>query len=179
MNTQPAPIENQPTLPAILAGSFTPAIRQRVNEFFFSIASCFESWVARRQSPHTQRAYREDVMAFVKFMGLRWPDLATELLRVSIKDVQAFRNQLLAQNAAPKTLNRRISSLSSFYKYLAAPRPSCAFPSPYPTRHTRSLSPASPPTPAMRREPSPPPAPASSWASPPVTVCSITVIGRF
>lgn len=37
----------------------------------------------------------------------------------SVTDLQAFR-ALLSQNAAPKTLNRPISSLSSFYKYLAA-----------------------------------------------------------
>jgi hypothetical protein len=43
-----------------------------------------------------------------------------ELLRVSVQDVLAFRSFLLSQNAAPKTLNRRVSSLSSFYKYLAA-----------------------------------------------------------
>ena len=117
--TQLATKGRQAGLPPILIGTQTPAIRQRVQQFYFSVASCFESWVARRQSPHTQRAYREDVMAFVKFMGLAWPDEAIELLHVSIKDVQAFRSQLLAHNAAPKTLNRRISSLSSFYKYLA------------------------------------------------------------
>lgn len=60
-------------------------------------------------------------MAFVKFAGIiDWPDGATELLRVSVRDVQAFRDELQKQNAAPKTMNRRISSLSSFYKYLAA-----------------------------------------------------------
>jgi site-specific recombinase XerD len=59
-------------------------------------------------------------MAFVKFMEIDWPDQATELLRVSVKDVVAFRDHLQENNAAPKTLNRRISSLSSFYKYLAA-----------------------------------------------------------
>lgn len=111
---------DSPTLPAILAGSLTPAVRQRVEEFFSSLASIFESWVGRRQSPNTQRAYREDVMAFVKFMGLRWPEQAMELLRISVQDVQSFRTFLLSQNAAPKTLNRRVSSLSSFYKYLAA-----------------------------------------------------------
>jgi integrase/recombinase XerC len=58
-------------------------------------------------------------MAFVKFMGLTWPEQSIELLRVSIGDVQAFRQHLLFRNAAPKTMNRRISSLSSFYKYLA------------------------------------------------------------
>src|SRR3954452_17385915 len=112
--------ENQPELPAILAGSFTPATRARVEDFFSSLASIFESWVGRRQSRHTQRAYREDVMAFVKFMGLTWPNDAMELLRVYVQDVQRFRAQLVSQNAAPKTLNRRVSSLSSFYKYLAA-----------------------------------------------------------
>ena len=45
---------------------------------------------------------------------------STEVLSASIKDVQAFRDELLARNAAPKTLNRRISSVSSFYKYLGA-----------------------------------------------------------
>jgi site-specific recombinase XerD len=117
---QLAPKENNPGLPAILAGNATPAIRSRVEQFFSSVASIFESWVGRRQSAHTQRAYREDVMAFVKFMGLTWPDQALELLRVSVQDVQRFRAYLLSRNAAPKTLNRRISSLSSFYKYLAA-----------------------------------------------------------
>src|SRR6202008_1978383 len=31
-----------------------------------------------------------------------------------------FRGELMSRDAAPKTLNRRISSVSSFYKYLAA-----------------------------------------------------------
>src|SRR5947209_17101464 len=119
MSTQLVP-RDQPDLPVILAGSFTPAVRARVEDFFSSLASIFESWVARRQSPHTQRAYREDVMAFVKFLGLAWPEKSWEMLRVSIKDVQGFRDELLFRDAAPKTLNRRISSVSSFYKYLGA-----------------------------------------------------------
>lgn len=64
----------------ILAGRDTLAERQRVHEFFSSIASIFEAWVKRRQSPHTQRAYRADVMAFVEFMEIGWPDEATALL---------------------------------------------------------------------------------------------------
>src|SRR5205809_1030436 len=118
-NLAPEPEPNR-HLPPILIGATTPAIRKRVEQFFFSVASCFEFWVKRRQSPHTQRAYREDVMAFVRFMGITWPEQSVSLLAVSVTDVLAFREQLLAQNAAPKTMNRRISSLSSFYKYLAA-----------------------------------------------------------
>src|ERR1039457_1061783 len=86
-------------LPAILIGTQTPAIRRRGESFFFSVASCFEAWVSRRRSPHTQRAYREDVMAFVKFMGLIWPEAAIGLLQISIKDVLDFREHLLAKNA--------------------------------------------------------------------------------
>ncbi|HEX3866436.1 MAG TPA: site-specific integrase, partial [Gemmatimonadaceae bacterium] len=82
------------------------------------MASIFEMWVARRESPHTQRAYRDDVMAFVRFMGWHWPDDAASMLAVSITDVLDFRAHLLERDAAPKTINRRISSLSSFYKYL-------------------------------------------------------------
>jgi hypothetical protein len=108
-----------PELPPILAGTATPVIRQNVGRFYASVAKIFEAWVARRSSHHTQRAYRSDVMSFVRFLGLQWPQQAPELLRVSIKDVQAFRDRLEEGGAAPKTLNRRISSVSSFYKYLA------------------------------------------------------------
>jgi integrase/recombinase XerC len=120
MATSLVPKIQSSALPPILAGNTTLVMRQRVHQFFSSLASLFESWVTRRKSPHTQRAYREDVMSFVKFMGLAWPAEATALFSVSVKDVLAFRELLLENNAAPKTINRRISSLSSFYKYLAA-----------------------------------------------------------
>ena len=107
-------------LPPILAGNATPDIRQRVGQFFSSVASLFESWVTWRKSAHTQRAYREDIMSFVSFLGIEWPDQAAALRSVSVNDVLAFRELLLKKNAAPKTINRRISSLSSSYKYLAA-----------------------------------------------------------
>jgi len=105
-------------LPPILAGQFTAQTKKRVEDFYFSVAAIFETWVNRRQSRHTRRAYREDVMAFVRFVGIRWPEQCASLLTVSILDVQAFREAMLADGAAPKTLNRRISSLSSFYKFL-------------------------------------------------------------
>jgi site-specific recombinase XerD len=62
--------------------------------------------------------YRQDVMAFVQFLGIRWPDDATRLLAVTVTDVLAFRDKIVAGDMAPKTVNRRIASLSSFYKYL-------------------------------------------------------------
>lgn len=106
-------------LPPVLMGRLTPEVRQRVDGFYASVAHIFDSWVSRCKSLHTRRAYREDVMSFVRFMGWNWPVDSMHLLRCSIQDVQAFRDHLVSIGAAPKTLNRRISSLSSFFKYLA------------------------------------------------------------
>jgi len=112
-------IENVPDLPPVLSGSMTPEIKERVESFYFSVAAIFEAWVNRRKSNHTRRAYRGDVMSFVEFKQWTWPRDAVQFLRVSILDVQAFKESMLAGDAAPKTMNRRISSLSSFYKFLA------------------------------------------------------------
>ncbi len=79
----------------------------------------FERWATRRGSSHTQRAYRRDVLSFVEFLGLDWPEQAERLLRASVADVQRWRDAMREESKAPKTLNRRISSLSSFYKYMA------------------------------------------------------------
>ena len=118
MTTQLASKDN--LLPPILAGFATPRVRKQAERFYYSVAEIFEAWVNRRKSPHTRRAYREDVMAFVQFLGIQWPQASFELLTATIRDVQAFRQELIARDLAPKTINRRISSLSSFYKYLAA-----------------------------------------------------------
>jgi integrase/recombinase XerC len=108
-----------PALPPVIAGANTPDIEKRVEGFYHSVAAIFETWVKRRSSDHTQRAYRGDVMAFVQFCRISWPEDAPKLLRASIRDVQAFKDRMRNQKAAPKTIIRRISSLSSFYKYLS------------------------------------------------------------
>src|SRR4051812_21538895 len=107
-------------LPPILTASTPGRVEERVEQFFLAVARIFEAWVARRASRHTQRAYRQDVMAFVAFRQIAWPDDSMALLRTSVADVHAWRDHLVAAGAAPKTLNRRIASLSSFFKYLQA-----------------------------------------------------------
>jgi site-specific recombinase XerD len=107
-------------LPPIIAGNVTAATKERVERFYASVEAIFEAWVTRRKSHHTQRAYRDDVMQFVRFAGIKWPEEDWRLFAVSVRDVMAWRKSLLVLERAPKTLNRRISSLSSFYKYLAA-----------------------------------------------------------
>jgi site-specific recombinase XerD len=108
-----------PALPPVIAGSHTPEVERRVENFFQSVAAIFEAWVNRRKSDHTRRAYRGDVMAFVAFCGWAWPEDSSKMLRASILDVQAFKDDMAKHGGAPKTTNRRISSLSSFYKFLS------------------------------------------------------------
>lgn len=128
----PVPALRAPTpseleqLPPVLEGRSTPEARRQTTEFYLSVAVLFEQWVQRRPSPHTQRAYRQDAVAFIRFLdrtwpeGFRWPSESWKLLTVSLQDVLAWRTSLIEAEAAPKTLNRRISSLSSLYKYLGA-----------------------------------------------------------
>jgi site-specific recombinase XerD len=105
-------------LPPVLLGRSTPAVERQLDDFYASVADVFERWVARRESPHTRRAYRRDVMAFCEYARIRWPDDATRLLTTSVVDVHDFRDRMIEDGKAPKTVNRRIASLSSFYKYL-------------------------------------------------------------
>lgn len=119
MDLLPAIIAQKATPPPILAGSFTPEVQQRVEGFYSAVAEIFERWVRRCRSEHTRRSYRDGVMAFTRYLGLAWPADASALLTISVSDVQAFRDWLSDRGAAPKTLNHRVSALSSFYRYLA------------------------------------------------------------
>lgn len=107
-------------MPPILAGHATKAMEHRVERFYFSVGAIFEAWVKRRKSKHTQRSYRQDVMDLVTHLKIQWPEASTDLLTVSVADVMEWRDQLEKDGKAPNTLNRRISSVSSFYKYLQA-----------------------------------------------------------
>jgi integrase/recombinase XerD len=120
MPSQLARLEANESLPPILAGQQTPAVKRKVHEFYSSIAELFELWIGRRRSPHTQRAYRQDVMGLVQVLEISWPSESVQMLTVTVQDLHAYRNWLREKNAAPKTLNRRIASISSFYKFLAA-----------------------------------------------------------
>ncbi len=119
MNKPLPVVRDTEELPRILVGNDTPQVRSRVERFYFSVAEAFETWVTRRSSAHTQRAYRQDLRSLIEFLGITWPNEAWRMLAASVADVQNWRDELIASGAAPKTLNRRVSSVSSFYKYLA------------------------------------------------------------
>jgi hypothetical protein len=77
---QPIILSAPDELPPVLAGQLTPQIRARTESFYAGVAEMFERWVARRPSPHTQRAYRRDVLSFAEFRGIVWPEQAAKLL---------------------------------------------------------------------------------------------------
>lgn len=107
------------TLPPVLLGHGTPAVERQVRSFYFAVEAMFDAWLRRTENKNTQRAYRQDVLAFVRFMGIRWPEEAGRMLAASVPEVQAWRDHLQHErDHAPKTLNRRISSLSGFYTFM-------------------------------------------------------------
>jgi len=59
------------TLPPLPVG--TGEVRHRMAQLYPSIAAIFEAWVRRLRRANTQRAYRQDVMPFVTFLGFHWP----------------------------------------------------------------------------------------------------------
>lgn len=73
MSSEIIKISADKLLPPALLGLAMPEIKERIEGFYFSVAEIFERWVTRRTSPHTQQAYREDIMTFVKFAGIAWP----------------------------------------------------------------------------------------------------------
>ena len=72
-------------------------MRARAESFYAGVAELFERWVARRPSPHTQRAYRRDVLSFVDFLGITWPQEDYQLLLASVADVQRWRDSMMAE----------------------------------------------------------------------------------
>lgn len=76
-------------------------------------------WLANNLSPHTRRAYRRDVEAFMQFMGIR---TTAELRCMNRAAVVAWRNDMMACQTKPRTIRRRLSALSSLFKHLVAQR---------------------------------------------------------
>ncbi|MEO8794638.1 MAG: tyrosine-type recombinase/integrase [Daejeonella sp.] len=68
----------------------------------------------KRYSPHTLIAYRNDLQQFHNFLKLSDLDFES----VQHAHVRSWMVELLEQNATAKSVNRKISSLRSFYKFL-------------------------------------------------------------
>jgi integrase len=57
-------------------------------------------------------------MALLDFLAIDWPREGMRLFTITVDDVQRWRDWIIEEEYAPKTINRRVSSVSSLYKYL-------------------------------------------------------------
>jgi integrase/recombinase XerD len=74
-----------------------------------------EIWLASQLSPHTRRAYKQDVAHFIATMGICSSD---ELRHVNRAVVVAWQNIMKKRNEKPRTVRRRLSALSSLFVHL-------------------------------------------------------------
>ncbi len=72
-------------------------------------------WIANIRNEKTKRAYRSDVGQFIGFVGIQKPE---DFRVVTRAHVIAWRDALTKQKPRPSTLRRKLSALSSLYKYL-------------------------------------------------------------
>ena len=75
-----------------------------------------EIWLASQKSARTRRAYRLDVAHFMRTLGITTP---AQLRQVDHRAVIAWERIMREQEgAAPSTVRRRLSALSSLFKHL-------------------------------------------------------------
>jgi integrase/recombinase XerD len=72
-------------------------------------------WLQGQLSHHTRRAYKEDVLHFMRSLGITKQD---NLRNVSRAAVIAWIRTMEAQNAKPRTVRRRLAALSSLFNHL-------------------------------------------------------------
>lgn len=70
----------------------------------------------KRYSEHTITAYQKDLSQFSVFINTHYDTLLIE--KIKRKHIRSWMASLSEDKIAPKSINRKISTLSSFFKYL-------------------------------------------------------------
>jgi len=68
----------------------------------------------KRYSSHTVTAYHNDVKQFFK----SFPNLESEINEVTTKNIRQYLVELVEENLENTTINRKLSSLNTFFKFL-------------------------------------------------------------
>lgn len=70
----------------------------------------------KKASPHTVKAYQEDLIAFKDFCELTYNN--KDLLSVNYPEIRSWIVEMVNRGLTNRSINRKISSLKSFYKFL-------------------------------------------------------------
>jgi len=70
----------------------------------------------RKYSPHTTKAYQDDLNAFQTFCNTTFDD--QEIVDVNYSQIRSWIVEMVNQNISNRSINRKISSLKSYYKFL-------------------------------------------------------------
>src|SRR5678815_1268151 len=70
----------------------------------------------KRYSAHTIRSYHDDLLQFLGFVEIKFEEVS--LTAIGHNHVRSWLASLKENDVSSKTINRKISSLKSFFKYL-------------------------------------------------------------
>ncbi len=70
----------------------------------------------KRYSPHTVKAYQNDLRSFQQYLSENFD--ITDLKEVRSEMIRSWIVTLMDEKLTPKSINRKISTLKAFYKYL-------------------------------------------------------------
>jgi integrase/recombinase XerC len=71
----------------------------------------------KRYSPHTLLAYKDDLEEFTVFLATQFGMVDPTLPEISASMIRSWLAQLKEEKKSARTINRKISSLKSFFKY--------------------------------------------------------------
>ena len=71
----------------------------------------------RRFSEHTVKSYSTDLTQFLNFINAEF-EISTQLSEISFQIVRSWIASLLEKGVSPRSVNRKISSLKSYFKFL-------------------------------------------------------------
>lgn len=69
----------------------------------------------KRYSPHTIRSYQDDLGFFFEYLAFEYPNLSIKEIKSTF--IRSWLARQKEEGASAKTINRRISTLKSFFKY--------------------------------------------------------------
>ncbi|HAB17716.1 MAG TPA: hypothetical protein DCE44_14835, partial [Verrucomicrobiales bacterium] len=75
----------------------------------------FLEWLANLPNANTRRAYQADLIAFMRFAGLKHPDDFSSVARAH---VLAWRKDLERRALQPATIRPKLSALSELFEFL-------------------------------------------------------------